>query len=455
MRKNKLFGPGSFYLKAMAIAIPAMLQALIQGLVSLIDNFMVAGLGDVKMSGVNIAGQLLYAFMILQAAICTAGGIFLTQYCGAGDKKGMRQAFAFKVFVSGICCILYFVITMVIPRQALSLMVIGNKQAAEILDQGTPYMFLMGFIGIQSMISTIIATSYREIGKVRAPLVITVIATLVNTFLNWVLIYGNLGMPRLEVKGAAYATIIARTVECFLFVGYALIDKPDFISIKEIIHINFGLLGRILKRGWMVIVSQLLWITSETIASAVYNSRGGAEVVSGMSSCFAIMNLILISITGINTATSVLIGKSLGANELDKARREKNWMLSAAVALGVIMTVFGFVSTLLIPVVFYKLSPEAQNICRGLMIIVSILLPLWIYINTELSIMKAGGDTRACMFVDGVMAVAVVIMLLIMARFSSLGPLIMYILVKSFDILKVIVGQIQVKKERWVVNLAK
>lgn len=69
--------------------------------------------------------------------------------------------------------------------------------------------------------------------------------------------------------------------------------------------------------------------------------------------------------------------------------------------------------------------------------------------------MKAGGDTRACMFVDGVMEVAVVIMLLIMARFSSLGPLIMYILVKSFDILKVIVGQIQVKKERWVVNLAK
>lgn len=454
MKKNSFMGPWKFYKSAFAIAIPAMLQALIQGLVSLIDNFMVAGLGDIKMSGVNVAGQLLYAFMIIQAAICSAGGIFLTQFCGANDKRGMRQSFAFKVFLSLIMSVVYFAVTFAFPRQALSIMVIGNSQAAQILDVGTEYMSLMGFIGVQSMVSMIIASSYREIGKVKAPLVITVIATLTNTFLNWVLIYGNLGMPRLEVKGAAYATIIANTLSMVLFIAYAMWDKPDFISFKELINIDFKLLGTILKKGWMVIVSQLLWISSETIASAIYNGRGGAEVISGMSSCFVIMNLILISITGINTATSVLIGKSLGANALQKARDEQRWMLSAAVILGLTMTVLGIISTTLVPVVFYKLSVDAQSICRKMIIVVSILIPLWIYINTQLSIMKSGGDTRACMFVDGIMAVAVVILLFILAKFTLWGPVVLYIAVKSLDILKVIIGQIQLKQERWVVNLS-
>ena len=88
--KGKLFGPASFYKKALLIALPVMLQMLIQNMVSLIDNFMVSGLGDVKMSGVNISGQILFVFMVLLNTICTAGGIFMSQYYGAGDKRGMR-----------------------------------------------------------------------------------------------------------------------------------------------------------------------------------------------------------------------------------------------------------------------------------------------------------------------------------------------------------------------------
>ena len=81
--KYRWFGPAAFYKSALAIGLPIMAQSLIQNLVSLIDNFMVSGLGDVKMSGVNIAGQILFVFMVLTNAICAAGGIFLTQYFGA------------------------------------------------------------------------------------------------------------------------------------------------------------------------------------------------------------------------------------------------------------------------------------------------------------------------------------------------------------------------------------
>ena len=77
---GRSFGPASFYAQALKIAIPVMAQMLIQNLVSLIDNFMVAGLGDVKMSGVNICGQIIFVCMVFMNTICMAGGIFMTQF---------------------------------------------------------------------------------------------------------------------------------------------------------------------------------------------------------------------------------------------------------------------------------------------------------------------------------------------------------------------------------------
>ena len=451
---RRFFGDMQFYKKALVIGIPVMLQSLIQSLVSLIDSFMVSGLGDVKMSGVNISGQILFIFMILQGAVCTSGGIYLTQFSGAKDKKGMQQAFAFKLVVSFSMAILYFLVTMVFTRKVLGLMVIGNSQADLILDQGQEYMFLMGFIGIQSIVSYIIASSYREIGKVKVPLIFSIIGTLINAILNWGLIYGNLGMPRLEVKGAAYATIIARTVEMLLYIVYVIKDKPDFIDLSVLKCINFKLFGQILRKGSLIIASQMMWVVSETISAAIYNGRGGADVVSGMAASFTIANLLFISFGGIVTSTGVIIGKSLGGNQLKQARQEKVWMLSAAIVFGCFMCLIGFSTVALVPIVFGNLSQNAQDICKRMLMLISIFMPLWIYINTQLAISRAGGDTKVCMWVDGCAALVTVPLLFLMAAFTNFGPISMYLTVKLFDIGKIIIAHFELKKERWLINLS-
>jgi Na+-driven multidrug efflux pump len=280
-------------------------------------------------------------------------------------------------------------------------MVVGNTQAALILDQGEEYMFLMGFIGVQSIISYIIASSYREIGKVKVPLIISVTAALINTFLNYGLIYGNLGMPRLEVKGAAYATIVAKTIEMLLFIAYTIKDKPDFVDLSVLKHINFKLYGQILRKGSMIILSQMMWVVSESISAAIYNGRGGADVVSGMAASFAISNLFFVAFNGIATATGVIIGKSLGGNQLDRARQEKVWMLSAAVVFGGFTGLVSFSSVAFVPIVFGNLSQNAQKICKSMLILIAMLMPLWTFVNTQLAVSRAGGDTKICMLVDG------------------------------------------------------
>ena len=453
-RMKERFGSWSFYKEALAIGIPVMLQALIQSLVSLIDSFMVAGLGDVKMSGVNISGQICFIFMVMQNMICASGGIFLTQYFGAKQREGMRQSVAFKVVASLSTCIFYFLATFVFTRPVLSLMVIGNSQADLILDEGQKYMYLMGFIGIQMMISSILSSSYREIGRVRVILVITLIAAGSNAFLNWVLIYGHLGMPRLEVEGAAYATIIAKTVEMLLLIGYTIKERPEFISFSVFKRIDWALFGRILKKGSLLIMSQMMWVLSESFTAAIYNGRGNAAVVSGMAASFSIANLFFISFDGITTATGVLIGKSLGRNELDDARKEKTWMLSAAIIFGCIMCLVGVVTVLLVPVVFGNLSIDAQNICRAMLLLMALFMPLWIYVNTQLAVCRAGGDTKVGFFVDGGTTAVMIPMLLILAFFTNASPVMMYFGVKALDVGKIIVATHEMKKERWVVNLS-
>lgn len=453
---NKYFGNWSFYKRALLIGLPVMMQQLIQTMISLIDNFMVAGLGDVKMAGVNISGQILFTFMVLLNAICMAGGIFMTQYSGAKDREGMQQTLCFKLLVSGAAIFVYLLVCMVFPRQVLSLMVINNNQAQEILDQAVPYMTLMGYIGIPMVISCILASSLREIGQVKQPLVISVIATLVNTFFNWVLIYGNLGAPRLEVRGAAYATIIARTLEMVMYLVLMKVEpQPFMITLQTLKHIQWGLFARILKKGSLVLFSEMLWVISETVTTALYNGRGGSEVVSGMASSFAIANLFFIAFGGIVTATSVIIGQTLGKGDLEEAKKQKNWMLSASVVFGIFMTLVGILTVFLVPLVFNNLSFEAQKICKSMVFMMAFFMPMWVFVNTQFAVSKAGGDTVMGAVIDGSVTILLIFpAIFIMTFMTPLGPVAMYGVIKLFDLIKIAIAQIWLKKEKWVKNLA-
>lgn len=456
MKIRSMFGSKQFYMNAVRIALPVMLQQLIQSMVSLVDNFMVSGLGDIMMSGVNVAGQIMFVFIVLLNAICGAGGIYLTQYSGAGDARGMQQSLRFKVVASIAAAALFLIVTIRFPRPAMSMMLIGNSQAEAIMDAGSHYLYLMTFATIPMIISTILASSMRETGDVRAPLVVSVIATLINTFFNYLLIYGRFGAPRLEVAGAAYATIIARVSEMLMFIWLMLRRRPAFLfRLRTLFHIDWKLFLRILRNGGMILISDMMWAISETICTALYNGRGGADVVSGMAASFAIANLFFVSFGGITTATSVIIGQTLGRNELDEARKQYRWMMSAAVVFGVFMLFVSLATMLIVPLVFSNLSGSAQTICHDMILIMALLMPFWVYVNTQFAVSRAGGDTAMGMWVDGATSAVLIIPgTFVLALCTDVSPVIMYLCIKSTDLLKIVVAHFWLRKEKWVRNLA-
>lgn len=456
LKIRNYIGTSAFYKRALSIAVPVMLQQFIQNLVSLIDNFMVAGLGDIKMSGVNVAGQIFFIFLVLTNTLCSSGGIFMSQYNGSKDADGMQQVFRFKLLVNGIIGVAFAVLCFLAPRGLFWLMVTKNVDASAILDQSQIYSRAVSLSFVFMVFSQSIATSLREIAVVRPPLIISVAATLVNTFFNWVLIYGHLGAPRLEVAGAGYATVIARAVELVAFTVYLIIKRPDFLfKITRLFVIRINLFGRMFVKAAAILYSEIFWALSETISNALYNTRGGADVVSGMSAGFAIANLIFISIGGVMTSTSVIMGTELGAGNIEECKKYKNWIISGSIIFGFIFTALGLLSTLLIPPVFRNLSLQAQRYAFFLVVTASLYLPLWSLLNAQYAISRSGGDTKMGVICDTVGNVLFLLGMVLLTFLTPLGPVVMYAIVKLSDVPKSILAHFWLKKEKWLVNLTK
>ncbi len=449
------FGPASFYRKALAIALPVMLQQLIMSLVSLIDNFMVAGLGDAKMAAINVANQINFVYFVMLWTFVGAGGIYLAQYRGAKDAEGMQQAYRFKVIMALVLSTAHFALCLLIPDKLIAIMTSGNAAQAEIVEHGARYLRLVAWTWYPIALSTAIGTAYREIGKPKVTLVISIVATLINTFGNWLFIYGNLGAPRLEVAGAAIATIIARVFETGAFLVYVRVKKEAFfVPFIRIFKLRMKLFLQILSRSSMMLLSETTWVVSETVMTAIYNGRGGAEVVAGMAAGFTIANIFFLVFQGIHTTTSVILGGALGAGELEKGRDYARWLKSGSLIAGSAVAILALASILGIPLVFGNLTVAARGVTAGLVAVIALYLPIWTLLNAQFAISRAGGDTALGMYVD--VSVNTLIFIpgcFIMAWFTPWGPVLMFLVIKSTDILKYFIAAWYLKKEKWLKNL--
>ena len=139
-----------------------MIQTFLTGIVSLVDNFMVAALGDSKMAGVNVANQINFVYLVVVNTICIAGGIYLSQHRGAGDKEGMRQAYRFKLILAFGISALYMVLCIFFAEPLIRVMLGGNAEGGEIVREGARYLRAVSASFIPIGISLAMSTSFRD-----------------------------------------------------------------------------------------------------------------------------------------------------------------------------------------------------------------------------------------------------------------------------------------------------
>lgn len=455
-RFQKSLGSFSFYKEAMAIAFPVILQQLIMNLASLVDNFMVAGLGDVKMAGVNVANQINFVYFVILWTLCGAGGIYMSQYRGAKNEEGMKQAFRFKLIFSLLLSSIYLALCVFIPEQLLGLMVLNNSARDEIIKEGAAYLRIVSLTWIPIAISASIGTAFRDIGKTKESLILSFVAAITNTILNLFLIYGLFGAPRLEVAGAAIATVVARFLECGLFIVLVRKRKEAFyVPFLQVFKIDAVIFKGIISKSGMMLVSETSWVMTETVTAALYNGRGGAEVVAGLSAGWGIANLFFLVFPGIHTTIGVIVGSTLGANKLSEARDKARWLMSGSFLAGFVVSICLLLSLFAVPLLYGNLTSPARYITNTLLLAIALYMPMWTLLNAQFAVSRSGGDTKMGAILDIGLNFSIFIPgAFLLAFFTPIGPVLMFTILKTSDLLKAYVAHKWLKKEYWLKNLS-
>jgi len=432
------------------LAAPMALQNVISFSVGLADNLMVGSLGEVALSGVYVANQLQNLLGMLVIGLSSAMLVLANQYWGNKDAVKVRSmvgmTLSFGLLVTG----LLFTATLVFPQSILRLF----TNDLSVIPESMRYFSVIRFSYLFFCITQVLIASMRCVEHVKIGMYLSMFTFSTNIFLNWVLIFGHLGMPALGVQGAAIGTLIVRITECIIMVVFVrFIDKRLFYRFKTIFSYDLALVKRYFKYGFPVILGDIFWGINLSIQGAIIGHLG-AMVTAAASISMIIFQMVGVVIYGTAGATAIIIGQTVGSGNIDLVKKYSRSLQVIFLIVGVISgIVFFFVRE---PVLMlYNLTPESKDLAFRMMGVLSVIIVGTSYQMSSLTgIVRAGGATHFVLVNDLIHIWLFVIPSSLLAAFVfHADPVIVFALLKSDQILKCIVAVIKVNRFKWIKNL--
>lgn len=448
----------SIYKKALYLAVPMMIQNGITNAVSLVDNLMVGSLGTEKMTAVSIAGQLFFVFFLAVFGGLSGPGIYSAQYFGQGNKEGYQKIFRLKVWITALLTVVGVIVFLVGGEWLIGLYLKGsggNLDAGLTLESALSYLHIMLIGLIPFAITQIYAGSLREMGESMKPMLAGLVSVVVDIVFNYFLIYGKFGFPRLEVKGAAIATVMARFAEMFVVIIWTHVEIEKYSFLKNVyrtLRISLQEMMPVIIKGLPIFFNEFLWAGGMAVLTQCYSMKG-LEVIAGLNISNAICNLLNVVFIAMGNAVGIIMGQFLGASKFEEAKKNANKLMWFTAMLCVGLTVILIILSGVFPRA-YNTTDEIRNLGRWFIIITAAFFPLQGFLNVLYFTLRSGGKTVITFLFDSVFTWVVSVSLaFILCRFTALPVLIVYLFVQCADIIKVCVGYVLVRKGIWVTNL--
>ena len=442
----------AFYRHVLIIAVPMMLQSLITSSVNLVDNLMVGVLGDAAIGSVAAVNRYYMIADFAAMGLANAGSVFVAQYCGAKQSEHMKESFRTMLVYSMGIMILFAVAALAMPYRILRFF----TSDAAIIESGVRYLSIAAWSFLPTAIMVPVYSSMRSVGETRWPLYCSMVSILTNIFLNYCFIFGHFGFPRLEVRGAALGTLLARLLE--LAVCLYVLKKRKFVfatKLQDIFVIPREIMVRVLSKAAPLMLNETLWSAGLAMLFKLYSTRG-ADVMSGYSIAGTIGDLFFTLFSGMSAAATVVIATPLGAGRPGEARKNAYRLLEFSMVLAVFFGGMIYLSRNLVPILYVNVSPAAQKVASDVLTIQAMLF--WIYMGTAQCYftLRAGGDMRHTLIMDsGFMWAVNIPVVAFVAWGTNLPYLWPYICGQLTDILKLAFAFRLVRREQWLVNLTK
>jgi putative MATE family efflux protein len=385
-----------FIKEMLPLAIPVALHEFLMSAVHIVDTIMVGRIDETAIASVNLANQMFFVFILMMVGICSGSAIFIAQYFGDKDTKGIQRTIGFTFIAAVISSTAFAFATVAFAEQIISF----YTKDPLVISSGVTYLEITGYTFPFVALSFAYGSFLRTMHQAKTPLIVSIFALVVNTGLNFIFIFGKLGFPAMGVEGAALATLFARIFELgLLFLIMRVKKSVALATIKNLFTFPHGFIKKVTVTNYPVLLNEMGWVIGVTLYNKIY---AGISTQALTSVCVAdtIFNIFFVLFFGTSSATSILIGNKIGENKLslahDYAKIVHKIIPVVSVCLGIIM-VFG---ANLFPM-FYGVEGETLKMTTQVLLAYAFILPFKSFnLHTVNGILRSGGDTKFALAMD-------------------------------------------------------
>ena len=429
------------------LALPIALQQFMTALVGACDAIMLGKLSQDAMSAVSLATQVTFVFNLFMFAFMAGENMFVAQYYGKGDYKGISQVFSLVTKICGCIAVVFLAGALFFPEQIMR--ILTNEETLIVL--GSEYLRGIGISYVFSGIAQIFLAIMKNCGAVNMSTLINGVMVILNIALNAVFIFGLSGFPKMGIKGAALATVLATVVQFLWSVGYVLCRiRAVKFSLRSC---EKKLFGRFWQKTVPLLINNLAWGIGFSMYSVIMGHLG-TDAVAANGIANISKNLVVCFCLGLGNAGSIIVGNRLGADRLQEAKEVGETLTKTAIIAGIVS---GLVLIALSPFItkMVDLTPTARGYLQKMLLICSYYIAgKSVNCMTIGGIFAAGGDSKFGMLCDSVTLWCIIVPLgCICAFILKLPVMVVYFVLNLDEIIKLPVVYKHYKKYKWIKNL--
>lgn len=447
---KKILKDKTFLKTMLTLALPITFQNFITSSLNLVDNLMVGRLGEEAIAAVGLANQYFFIFMLCISGINAGASVFMSQYWGRKDIVSIKKVLGLDITIGFIASLIFGGAAFIIAEPIMKIL----SRDIQVIELGVQYLRIIAISFIFTNFTQGFSSALRSSEQPKAPMYASLIGVLSNAFLNWVFIFGNLGVKPMGVAGAALATTIARTIE-MIYIIVIIYGKKNIISskIKELFAFDINFVKIYFNTSTAVIANELLWSLGMTAYSIAY-AQIGTSAVATMQIATTLNNMFMVLCIGLASAAAIMVGNKIGANEEDVAVDYSHKIGKIAPVLGLIIGVLVWV---LAPQIVKPFNVEAGtfNDTVAVLRVMALICPIRSYnVVMIVGIFRGGGDTLYSTLVQlGTVWFYAVPMAFLSAIVFKLPITFVYLLICTEEFIKICFERRRLKSGKWIKNV--
>ena len=382
--------------KIVSIATPIAIQGIVSATLMMVDNIMVGFLGETELAAVGVGSQIFMVHYLVMFGILSGSATFMAQFYGTRDMANIRKVIGFDVTLLAVLGAFCFTLTNGCTDAIIS--IYTEDPAVKAL--ASQYVTINSWSFLLLAFSAPLEMAFKATQQVKIPMTVSAVIFISNTTINYILIFGKLGFPKLGVAGAAIGTLSSRIIEVLMNSYFAFREGNEF---RGVITSYFGwekeLTRRIVKNATPTTLNEFFWSFGQTMFVAAF-SRISTTAYAAYQAANAIFNIFNFAAFSIGDAALILVGEKLGEGDMEYTWKLSRHLVKACLMAGLVI---GSVTIVLSGPLsgFFRLSDEGRMYTRYILIVLGATMFADLFNGMQVSgVLRAGGDTRFAMLTE-------------------------------------------------------